>query len=999
MSIFNIGGRFHETKRRHKHSTKEKEHPTLRSARSMDSLSCTANNNGDPTRSPRPPSTHLSPLSIPQPQPPPPPESVTTFSSSPRVGSEYAVTYRRGTGLVNTGTQGTYTSLDPDAPTPGPETVQTRSPGPSAKSGRRIVHITGPTLVTVPLHITSNLALGVLQRGGADRIVQRGKDKDLGERKGSEVEKKEAEEEEKSDTKRVLDVGEVEGERGEIGRRQCEWEVEPTETKRPKSEASNSNQEDEYMDMEVKSHYEPETTKVIDDPVFDPTYSPFDPEEVLNSAEVDDLTLSGYVQDNFDFLDQMDCSIMDCSVSNQVNEFSVEPPGHSDEEYETMDRSQPGHSPLPPPSLVVSPPTVPPLAPPTTQNTSPARPVSLDIYTRHSKSLSLPYMTSPVERPGASSSESEDDSGSDEQGYISSSEGEDGDDENMFVKSLPSDFFLNNLANTEIQHDICEKSSLEVDEQNVSEGQASQMIQDEILVEENELYQTEKDIHSLESETKNLQNDSLDAAENLAEKTNQDFVVGQTSEITQDEFDENVIKRVPSQTIETTDKDLDESESMVMQKETLYEPVRDDLEAQREQEVHGNEEEMAEILEADPHEETDAVEESFEPADGVTEQPNPTEEELDQLDQILLQEMDVMDSEDIKSDNPQTQDKEEITGGNLDSTKEEVCQETEQIESDGADIVVNILQEQNDNENIFKNETGEQKSTENIWDELEDVVCEVIEDMETEAKATENSTNDGKDVNNVENETVVLQEDQFEPNNKLEDGPFEAQHDQDVAIDANAKEAVEKASQKSQNLAQITDKEMHSAEHFEDECNQEANAKDVPEKHSQMLQSLDKEIHFDSQSNQDVAVNANANDVASYANAKDVIEKSNPNLAQNEKEIHSVLGVGSKVVTSKLPKVYQVKAVPIVPPKPQHCKLTALMLRQQQQQQQQKERSHEEKRFSYGAEVEEQVNVASRWRDGEESTRTPSMCFDEAVAIATLRRGKGKDNDRDRQKE
>lgn len=45
--------------------------------------------------------------------------------------------------------------------------------------------------------------------------------------------------------------------------------------------------------------------------------------DVLNSTEVegDNQELSGYVQDNFEFLDQMDCSIldhMDCSVSCQV---------------------------------------------------------------------------------------------------------------------------------------------------------------------------------------------------------------------------------------------------------------------------------------------------------------------------------------------------------------------------------------------------------------------------------------------------------------------------------------------------------------------------------------------------------------------------------------------------------------------------------------------------------------------------------------------------------
>lgn len=44
------------------------------------------------------------------------------------------------------------------------------------------MHITGPTMVTVPLHITSNLALGVLQGGGGDRVIHCGRDKDGGDR-------------------------------------------------------------------------------------------------------------------------------------------------------------------------------------------------------------------------------------------------------------------------------------------------------------------------------------------------------------------------------------------------------------------------------------------------------------------------------------------------------------------------------------------------------------------------------------------------------------------------------------------------------------------------------------------------------------------------------------------------------------------------------------------------------------------------------------------------
>lgn len=97
-------------------------------------------------------------------------------------GSEYAVTYRRGTGVVSggAGNQGTSTALDLEgSKSTNLETFQSRSPADSAKLSRRAaMHITGPTLVTVPLHITTNLAFGVLQREGGEKIIHYGREKD-----------------------------------------------------------------------------------------------------------------------------------------------------------------------------------------------------------------------------------------------------------------------------------------------------------------------------------------------------------------------------------------------------------------------------------------------------------------------------------------------------------------------------------------------------------------------------------------------------------------------------------------------------------------------------------------------------------------------------------------------------------------------------------------------------------------------------------------------------
>lgn len=70
------------------------------------------------------------------------------------------------------------------------------------------------------------------------------------------------------------------------------------------------------MSFTEMKRLEPPVTQQDEDCVFDAS-------DMLNSteAEGDDHELSGYVQDNFEFLDQMDCSAldhMDCSISYQV---------------------------------------------------------------------------------------------------------------------------------------------------------------------------------------------------------------------------------------------------------------------------------------------------------------------------------------------------------------------------------------------------------------------------------------------------------------------------------------------------------------------------------------------------------------------------------------------------------------------------------------------------------------------------------------------------------
>lgn len=87
------------------------------------------------------------------------------------VSSGYAVTYRRTGGASvsvvsgGTGAQGTYKNLDTGTAPVGDRSPSVPHVSPSKAERRAGMHISGPFSVTVPLHITSGLALGVLHGG------------------------------------------------------------------------------------------------------------------------------------------------------------------------------------------------------------------------------------------------------------------------------------------------------------------------------------------------------------------------------------------------------------------------------------------------------------------------------------------------------------------------------------------------------------------------------------------------------------------------------------------------------------------------------------------------------------------------------------------------------------------------------------------------------------------------------------------------------------------
>ncbi|PWA30037.1 hypothetical protein CCH79_00009719 [Gambusia affinis] len=866
MSIFNIGGRFPDPRRKHKHSAKEKDRTSLRPARSMDSLSTPSYPNEGSRRSG--PSPNLSP---PAATSLPPPGSDSAAPAGGLGSREYAVTYRRGTGLVSggAGTQGTYTALDPEGlAVPGSEGVQTRSPGLSNKARRAAMHITGPTMVTVPLHITSNLALGVLQGGGSDRVIIRGRDKDGGDKQdGNEaggkieikepklmewnveesknVEEKDKSENEKEDLEteereRAPEVSEEERNEGgeekkgeelrkDCGQKKMGDQHVPRE-KRVKSINSsteddnhtnmgNEDQDNDYMEMkgsDLNCQQAAAASQHEDDDVSDS-------EDFLNptEAEEDDHKVSGYIQDNFDFLDHMDCSAMDhmdCSVSYQVNEFSVEPPGHSDDEYETMAQAER-------PTLSVT-------------EMNPHRPLSLDLNSRHTKSLSLPYMTSPIDRPEEhfSSDDVSEDEG-DEDDYSSD------EDESMFVKSLPSDFFLSGLSGLESDNQDCPSPD-------------RHLVQELQRLEEKSCEPLDVELSVCEEATEHAQEN----AGNDEEKQ------------------------------ETKKEEEDKS-------------------------CHGEDQ-----LEKDTHRTTDE---------------SPSSAEDDESEKCLTSEASTSCCEELQETDSLTGAKAEDEEEVLDEPGDDSLLTTR--DNTSKDIEGQVSEEDNANS----------RTNSDIWSEIEDVVCEVIEDEESEQTVRKASPE------------ADVEEEEEDLMNKTEA----------LSLEPN----VEKPSDEERNELNQEAQHQNREDPVSEETEKEKEDADIAESRTQP--SADKQSVI-------------------LSDITDSKEGSNPANSSG-----SPGGVGRKLVVSKQPKVYQVKAVPVVPPKPQHCKITALTLRQQQQERERRDNALKERDGDGDSETAEKKDRPSmlreKRRDGLDAAvrdakrNSPlSMCFDEAVAIATLRREK-----------
>ncbi|KAM7379716.1 hypothetical protein PAMP_005247 [Pampus punctatissimus] len=1057
MSIFNIGGRFPDPRRRNKHSTKEKDRPSLRPARSMDSLSSPSFPEGSRRPAQRPPSTSRSPLVTPPTQ-----SSSDVSTSGGGGGSEYAVTYRRGTGLVSggAGTQGTYTCLDPDAlGLTCNDAVQSRSPGVSTKVSRRAaMHITGPTMVTVPLHITSNLALGVLQGGGSSRVIHRSRDKDgedqvedkeggekvdrkdsgRTERKAEKVRKASVENKNHKgeETERegvvyreedtVADVaGEEKGEEKEEKKKEEKERKESTSKanlltggrsmsreQRTKSLTSNvdgvnvdvSYQDDNDEYIEMKTVEEPDLQPEVTHQGDEGNDCVFDAFDVLNSTEVegDDHELSGYVQDNFDFLDQIDCSAMDhidCSVSHQVNEFSVEPPGHSDDEYEVMEQAQASHHPA---ELHHQP------APEThtlcQTRSNPHRPLSLDIDNRHTKSLSLPYMTSPIHVPEDDLGSEEDVGGeySDDNDYSS----EDNED-NMFCKSLPCDYFLNinNLETDKVAQDGC--TLLPVDQpKRESEllhptfsacekpTTGGQEVKDEEEGEEDEGGQEREEVMKKEEEEE--EEDTVNQGGDQSERN----VQSTTENAHCDEVEPLPSEASTHRCVEfplPRNEDSDESSAMA------------DMQVEKEKEVVDNLHSDRSPCGADSAECGDFFERVMEQCNScVTGEMK--EGEGDEGDKRKIDK----EIEDICQERERKESRSETAVDTEMLLEVKVSDESmrEEPTEGGSEEIADKKHEEKMEEHGRERDNALCRTNSNIWDEIENFICEIIEEEESKQGETkgvsEGVDREGCVVQEI-NQIAIVEEEMI---NKTEDKIVEEQMETTKEKHKDA-EVQQEFEVKEINLAKKSELEKATQEeHVVNEKEQDHDREEVERKEKD---KADEQL--------------TAYNLASVDEKHKQLKEVKSDVKESKegwKFEKSQGGVGRKlVITSSPVKVYQVKAVPVVPPKPQHCKITALTLRQQHQERERRDAAYMLSKVQTEGEQEKDGDTEDdggekkelsglkggekemeRRMDGDEGatrdmTRNSpvSMCFDVAVAMATMRREKEKECEKEKEKE
>lgn len=274
---------------------------------------------------------------------------------------------------------------------------------------------------------------------------------------------------------------------------------------------------------------------------------------------------------------------------------------------------------------------------------------------------------------------------------------------------------------------------------------------------------------------------------------------------------------------------------------------------------------------------------------------------------------------------------------------------------------------------------AKRRTSSEIWEELEDVVCEVIEEEESkQAQKQKESLSDRLwDPNVVGDEesnkpmAAVFEEAMVEVDGGQTEGEDPETTEENIPDERRDQQFEETSVKAKEPDNGVSDKTLrHHCEGL-------------------LVQGENKE----EQKGTDPGSGAFRSSVTEPKEAASV-ENTDSNQA----------GVGSKLVAFKNPKIHQVKAVPVVPPKPQHCRITALALRQQQLQQQ-RERGDPDRggdTLTRGPTGLGREGPALRLEEaGRDLSRNSplSMCFDEAVAKATMRREREKEHEKERQRE
>ncbi|KAL1281139.1 hypothetical protein QQF64_015739 [Cirrhinus molitorella] len=1034
-SIFNLGGRLQDPRKKNKYCPKDKEKTALRPAKSMDSLSSGPYALDDSKH----PQAHIPPLVL------------STASGSSEgvssvgggVSSGYAVTYRRTGGaqvsMVSGGTPGTYNRLESGGGASGAEGASqgvTRSPGMTSKAERRAgIHISGPFSVTVPLHITSGLALGVLHGGWNEKEQPQGDEAEDEDFKSTKMETEstdgnpqsknddvqEGERESNSYVESQMDCGK---DMSEITRKENDGPEKGDAPSGKEAEEENLSQieesteenventepqikeqptEEDYMDMRGNHHQEPASPNYYED------------------MEFPDLPLD--FNEAFGFLDSMDSS-----AANQV-EFSVEPffeNEYEEEEDENKDNQA--------------------------------------ILAYHKTAL----MTIKQRQPKAAARHDEYSPNDDDEEDDESDKGSEYED--MFCQSLPADRDFQGLSWLSLQATADSSTSNDVDLHTSNQSNA--------LPPENNT-----DVQSIDQSE-----DTIPVASALTDSSETAFEppVSEEHVIKTDEMHVDEKKNEDSKDVEKDKHTLigdDNPDSEPSEEDTYFGP--DSIPPSPEPDQTNTEtdstslpenipplspaEDAQQVLDADGYhgncevpitnELTDADHVSSDPQDQLPEEQtliinetkteNQTEDEKIEEIEVIVElenegevcennsktDTDEVMGEDVEEDAKADNENEEQKQVNTTERKEHLQEDSEENAKDGpkeGEQDKNEAERQDDLEEdslIFEEnandgpEKGEQDKNE----------AERQDDLEEASGDCEEDANEG--LTEVEQDKKAERQDFKEnggdceenANDELKEGEQDKNKAERLDFKENSEDGEENAKDESKECEEGD--EEHAKEGEQEDLKENNEESEKVDEEGEQDKDEDVEGSSEGNSEEDVSVKTESSVEESSASLDD-LEKSTsvhqPDEIQQE-QAEGEMSVSPVKIPAKPPKRSQrkpanpMKAVPVVPPKPQNSKLTALRKQLQHKQHDEKgvqrevDEEHGMERYvdesvenckghadGMRLDTEDPRERRGTWDGGTDRKRDLdregkrnsgiSMCFDEAVARATEKRSRERES-------